>query len=84
MMIHNAVLSRFHYEISGSELFSILYKWGLQKGQFEQQFRKSELDSVGFFPCPGECPKGIHPDDLFSTCAKKIIQGLEIRIVVVK
>eukprot|EP00116_Pleurobrachia_bachei_P014775 sb/3475037/ len=31
-----------------------------------------------FFPCPGGCPKGIHPDDRFSTCAKKIIKGLEI------
>eukprot|EP00116_Pleurobrachia_bachei_P011658 sb/3471920/ len=27
------------------------------------------------FPCPGGCPKGIHPDDRFSTCAKKIIKG---------
>eukprot|EP00116_Pleurobrachia_bachei_P014458 sb/3474720/ len=28
-----------------------------------------------FFPCPVGCPKGIQPDDRFSTCAKKIIKG---------
>eukprot|EP00116_Pleurobrachia_bachei_P018717 sb/3478979/ len=36
------------------------------------------LRSGKFSTCPAGCPKGIQPDDRFSTCAKKIIQGLEI------
>eukprot|EP00116_Pleurobrachia_bachei_P012020 sb/3472282/ len=40
--------------------------------------RYDRPSSATFFPCPGGCPSGIHPDDRFSTCAKKIIKGLEI------
>eukprot|EP00116_Pleurobrachia_bachei_P018995 sb/3479257/ len=44
---------------------------------FTTQFCYRNLKSILFFPCPGGCSKGIHPDDHFSTCAKKIIKGLE-------
>ncbi len=61
-------------DVPEDELLDVLY--GLVSWEEVQCIVVGDeiVANITFFPCLVECPKGIQPDVVFSTCAKKNIR----------